>query len=644
MKKLILFLLCMVLSLGSVQIVKADKEDTKEGGNQERFLKADGKVLRNNYGTGDIVTLRGTNVGGWQVIEAWMCPSNGKDQLTTIQTFTDRFGDEAAEELLKVYEDHWWQESDFDNIADLNFNVLRLPISYFNLLDENGLLREDTLATYDWFVEECEKRNIYVILDLHAAPGSQNGKDHSGDTSGSKLYSDRKYQEMTISLWEQLAAHYKGNPTIAGYDFLNEPEGTDAEKSPWGGVQLPFYDELYKAVRAIDEDHLIIFESIWDATDMPNPDKYGWENVMYQYHFYGWDGIDDATKQKRFIDSKKVFEEKTKYDIPVLIGEFTLFSNLSSWKYGLSVFEEMGWSWTTWTYKTVEYGNWGIYTSRKSDTPEVNIYTDSKDTIIEKWSKIDTKTSFKRNRHLADLLAAMADREKDKNSPKVWFHNFTKEIEVYGDTGASATLTEGSEVTSALGDEKVLKFEIPENSKVPQGLKYIQLLPMTGRTVDTTGMDYLLIDTFVRNKVDTFKISVVDKDGNQWNTETLRNVPPLSHKWETLVVDMNGADIDRSAIAAIYIGVSKAGGYYFKDIYFGTSYGSDRPEEGLEETGEGQEISIPLLPEIQEIIEEVVAPKKSGEGKIILIVGIGIGIVVIACVGIVAARKFLKKK
>jgi len=131
----------MVLSLGSVQIVKADKEDTKEGGNQERFLKADGKVLRNNYGTGDIVTLRGTNVGGWQVIEAWMCPSNGKDQLTTIQTFTDRFGDEAAEELLKVYEDHWWQESDFDNIADLNFNVLRLPISYFNLLDENGLWR-----------------------------------------------------------------------------------------------------------------------------------------------------------------------------------------------------------------------------------------------------------------------------------------------------------------------------------------------------------------------------------------------------------------------------------------------------------------------------------------------------------------------
>ena len=93
-----------------------------------RFLKADGKHLRNNYGTGDIVTLRGTNVGGWQVMESWMCPTDAPEQKTTIETFIQRFGKEKAEELIKVYENAWWQEQDFEHAKDLNFNVLRLPI------------------------------------------------------------------------------------------------------------------------------------------------------------------------------------------------------------------------------------------------------------------------------------------------------------------------------------------------------------------------------------------------------------------------------------------------------------------------------------------------------------------------------------
>ncbi|MHB8127729.1 MAG: glycoside hydrolase family 5 protein [Mobilitalea sp.] len=370
----------------------------------ERFLKANGKNLRNHFGTGDIVTLRGTNIGGWQVMEKWMCPTNAVDQKTSILTLTSRFGKKTAEELIKTYENAWWQEIDFDHAKDLNFNVLRLPISYFNLLDEKDKLREDTLATYDWFVGECTKREIYVILDLHAAPGSQNGKDHSGDVTGSKLYLEKEYQDRTVTLWEQLAEHYKGNPTIAGYDLLNEPEGNVEEKSPFGETQFPFYDRLYKAIRAIDPEHLIIFESVWEPTDMQEPSNFGWENVMYQYHCYGWDGIDDVEKQKRFTDSKVVLMNQTDFDVPVLIGEFTLFSKLESWEYALDVYAKNGWSWTTWTYKTVEYGYWGIFSSRKCDTPEVDINKDSVEIIIEKWGKVGTETSFSKNIELYNLL------------------------------------------------------------------------------------------------------------------------------------------------------------------------------------------------------------------------------------------------
>ena len=155
---ILLFLGILSKSPYNNTLVKAEEDMDKEKIIlQERFLKTEGRVVKNRAGKGDVITLRGTNVGGWQVMEAWMCPTNASDQKTALTTLTERFGEVKAEELIKVYEQSWWQEEDFDNCKDLNFNVLRLPISYFNLLDKDGKLRGDTLATYDWFVSECEK-------------------------------------------------------------------------------------------------------------------------------------------------------------------------------------------------------------------------------------------------------------------------------------------------------------------------------------------------------------------------------------------------------------------------------------------------------------------------------------------------------
>lgn len=651
MKKVILLLLLSLVC--NFKIIHASEIKDSQGGNvpstksldsgkvrvfdMERFLKADGKVLRNNEGKGDIVTLIGTNIGGWQVMEAWMCPTDAKDQLTTMQVFTERFGKDVAEELIKVYEEHWWNEDDFDNVLDLNFNVIRLPISYINLLDENGILRADTLATYDWFVDECEKRDIYVILDLHAAPGSQNGKDHSGDTSGSRLYQSKEYKELTISLWKQLAAHYKGNPTIAGYDLLNEPEGSAEERSPWGGVQIPFYDELYKAVREVDEDHLIIFEAVWEATDMPDPSEYGWENVMYQYHFYGWDGIEDANKQKKFIDNKIALDEKTNFNVPVLVGEFTFFTNLSSWEYGLQVFKERGWSYTTWTYKTVEYGNWGIYSSKKSDTPDVNIYKDEKDVIIDKWSKIATADSFTRNKYLADLLKVMADEEQGKSNIRKWYHNFTTDTKAYGEVGTKVELVAGNEVTSKLGDSKILKYELLEDKNLPQGTRYLQLLPMVRDTIDVRGMDYLLFDAFVRKGIASFQVILVDKDGKRFVTNTFKDIPPLTHSWEKLMVDIEDATIDKSAIAQILIGSNTTGTYYFKDIYFGQSYVDLLPTESIEDMEEDKGVSV-TLPTFKQ--EEASSSSKPLSKKNLTILGVA----AIASVIILGIYRLFKTK
>lgn len=343
------------------------------------FLKADGKAYKTNYGLGDTVILRGTNAGGWLLPENWQCPTNAADLLTEKRVLTERFGAAEAERLIRLYEDSWWTEDDFDKIKAEGMNMIRLPISYFEMLNDDGSLRNDAFERLDWFVSECAKRGIYVQIDMHGAVGSQNGKDHSGDTTIADVgnfYGNEQNIQKTIKLWEKIAERFKENPWVCGYDLLNEPSAV-------GKVQFETYDRLYKAIRTIDKDHIIFMQAIWEPQHLPNPSYYNWRNIAYEYHFYGWDVEKDAEGQKAFIQSKiKFVNEYTNYGVPVLVGEFSFFSNTQSWFNGLDLLESQGWSYTNWTYKvTGEGSSWRVYTAKNKP---VDINNDSIATITVK--------------------------------------------------------------------------------------------------------------------------------------------------------------------------------------------------------------------------------------------------------------------
>lgn len=364
-----------------------------------KFLKTDGKVIRNNYGAGEIVQLKGTNAGGWLVMEEWQCPTTAPDQKTMLETFTERFGAEKAWELINIYQDNWFTAEDFKVLKEEGVNVIRLPITYFEMAELDGSLKETAFDRLDWFIEEAAKQGIYTLIDMHGAFGSQNGKDHSGDITypdKGDFFGNEENIQKTIKLWQAIAARYNGNEWVAGYDLLNEPGGA------LGTEQFEVYDRLYDAIRAIDQDHIIQIQAIWEPTHLPNPDLYGWQNVVYQYHFYGWEDINNLAYQKAFIDSKVKYVEETNYNVPLFVGEFTFFTNTDSWDYGLSVFDEQGWSYTSWTYKVAgANSSWGMYTMPKTDSTNVNISEDSFETIKTKWSNFD----FTRNNNVSDVLS-----------------------------------------------------------------------------------------------------------------------------------------------------------------------------------------------------------------------------------------------
>ena len=349
MRKCLSFFLVLILMVVLLFPDGCSMEEEEKPHDNCEFLTACGKDL---YFHDDLIQLAGTNAGGWLVTENWMCPLDDgdgdmPDQKTLINVLTRRFGADGCRELLDIYMDHWWQESDFDQIKALGINAIRLPFSYLNLLNADYTWKEDAFERLDWFIECCAAREIFVILDLHGAPGSQNGRHHSGDTDQSALFSNEENMALTEEIWVAVASRYKDNIRVAGYDLLNEPEG-GYQEGKTTSIQWDFFDRLYRAIREVDDHHIIFMNSCWLTFNMPSPDRYGWENVVYEYHNYCWTGQNNRLVNWFYINGIKLFDKLTNHAVPTLIGEFTFFDRRECWEYGLSAYTNQGWSWTTW--------------------------------------------------------------------------------------------------------------------------------------------------------------------------------------------------------------------------------------------------------------------------------------------------------
>ena len=356
------------------------------------FLKTDDTQIKNNYGKGNCVYLRGTNIGNLFVQESWMSSTDAKDQKTINEVLKERFGKEGLNSLLEHYENAYLTIEDINNFKELGMSVIRVPFTYMNFYEKNGdewYLKSNAFDKLDWIIDECSTRGIYVILDLHGAFGSQNGQDHSGEVIDKVenviFYKDNNLKLLTLQLWKEVASRYKNNPAVAGYDALNEPgEKAGTTKS----YHWDYYDEIYKTIRSVDPDHIIIFESCWGANDLPDPKKYGWTNIVYEFHHYVWDAQKNLDGQKSaaesLIQSLKIFK------VPIYIGEFTFFELEDAWSYVLNLFNINGYHYTSWSFKSNNMGTWGIYNQKGTD--KVDVYNTEISEINRIWGSSNIGT------------------------------------------------------------------------------------------------------------------------------------------------------------------------------------------------------------------------------------------------------------
>jgi aryl-phospho-beta-D-glucosidase BglC (GH1 family) len=410
------------------------------------FLKASGRDLRNKSGEGDIVNLRGVNFGGLFIQELWMSPTftskNVSDQTDIINVLTERFGEEGAKELINVWQENYITEEDFIFLEEMGDNVVRIPFFYRDLTDTEGNFigyNEKAADPYaaafnrlDKLIAMAGKHGIYVILDCHGAQGSQNASDHSGlDGKDDKVSASKFFfgdeapanQEKFYAMWQVIAERYKGNPIVAGYDLMNEPFCTYRYNRPNGlsdnelhELLWGIYDKAYDTIRKEDPDHVIIMEATWDAIDLPNPDDYEWENVMYEYHNYLYDDYDNlANGQWKSMRTKLEGIYYANYNVPSFMGEFNYFNSIDAWDSGLDLLTNAGVNWTVWTYKTTaKNGNWGFFHHPSDMDLGVNIEKKEFDEIKEEWSRVNTSFA-KENTRLTEVVGKWCNEEVKPN-------------------------------------------------------------------------------------------------------------------------------------------------------------------------------------------------------------------------------------
>lgn len=335
---------------------------------------------------GQTVRLRGTCVGGWMNMEDFIDGYPGCEHGMRA-TLAEVIGAEKAAFFFDRLLDHFFNEEDVAFIRACGANVVRLPLNYRHFeRDERPFeYLEAGFKRLDQAIAWCAKHGLYVILDLHSVQGWQNTDWHCDNASRHTLFwQQTQFQDRFVALWQEFARRYKGNPSVAGYNVMNEP----VTNAPRGRFGLPYssdwnninaiYRRVVSAIREIDPDHIVFlegdyFSSFFDGLDAPFA-----PNLVYSSHNYNQPGFGpgaypnpaqgwDASGQQHLFESHSGPRFARKYNVPLWVGEFGAAYNgpqteipdrLRALNDQLDVYEEAQVHWTTWTYKDIHVMGW----------------------------------------------------------------------------------------------------------------------------------------------------------------------------------------------------------------------------------------------------------------------------------------------
>src|ERR1017187_754335 len=305
---------------------------------------------------GNKVLLRGVGLGNLLLPEGYMWKfGGGGDRPRKIEKIvSDLAGPEYARHFWTEYRKNYITENEIRRIAELGYNSVRPALNARLFLTEgdNPVYVDEGFEILDNLIKWSKRYGIYVILDMHGAPGGQTGQNiDDSATDQPELFMDKKYQDRLLNLWVKIASRYKDEPAVAAYDLLNEPLPERTGAAPKYKQQLePLYLRLTEAVRKVDQKHIIIVEGADWANDWSVFSAPFDKNLVYQFHYYCWGQPVQLKSIQQYLNYQK------RFNAPVWVGETGEANNAIYWA-TTEYFEANNIGWSFWPWKKMDAFN-----------------------------------------------------------------------------------------------------------------------------------------------------------------------------------------------------------------------------------------------------------------------------------------------
>jgi len=339
---LFIFFLTGILFLSSCSPVVKPESSTNQN-----FIKIEGQNL---IGTdGKKFFIQGINLGNWLNPEGYMFGFKKTSSARLInQAFCEMVGPDFTNQFWKQFKDNYITRNDIRYIRNTGMNTIRMPFHYKLFTDEDymGLsANQDGFQRLDSLVSWCRESGIYLILDMHDAPGGQTG-DNIDDSYGYPwLMTSEASQQQFTEIWKKIAAHFKDEPVILGYDLLNEPIATyfSDEKEKLNAALEPLYKRAVAAIREVDKNHIVLLGGAqWNGNFRVFHDSKFDDKMMYTCHRYWCDTL--QTNIQDFVS----FRDSV--NLPIYMGETG--ENTDQWIGAWTrLMEGNNIGWTYWPFK-----------------------------------------------------------------------------------------------------------------------------------------------------------------------------------------------------------------------------------------------------------------------------------------------------
>ena len=315
------------------------------------FIHAQGTQLVD--GEGERFAVKGINLGNWLVPEGYMFKFARKRAPAEIADVIEALvGREEASRFWAAFREDYVTQADIRFIKAAGFNTVRVPL-HWRLFVTPGAAEDgsgDTFAGQGWslldrLVGWCRDAGLRVIVDLHAAPGGQTGVNHDDGTGFPLTFYVPRYRALTVAFWKALAARYRDEPAILGYDLLNEPISPYSDESYLNPRLEPLYREIVAAIRSVDTHHVVLLAGGQWSTSFAMFGQPFDANAVYTYHKFWAKPTRDALQS--YLNFSK------RWNVPILIGETGEMNNDWNARFR-ALHERFGIGWVFWPYKSLD--------------------------------------------------------------------------------------------------------------------------------------------------------------------------------------------------------------------------------------------------------------------------------------------------